>query len=82
MKQHCLTLINYLKPMKKLSKIVIVLFGAFLFQCCTEPAQLRTDIQSLFSVVCHLAATMFGVASSLRQAKNKAPLCVMREHYF
>ena len=24
--------------MKKLSKIIIVLFGAFLFQCCTEPA--------------------------------------------
>ena len=35
-----------------------------------------------FSVVCHLAATMFGVASSLRQAKNKAVICVMREHYF
>ncbi len=24
--------------MKKLSKIIIVLFGTFLFQCCTEPA--------------------------------------------
>ena len=29
-----------------------------------------------------LTVTMFGVASSLRQAKSKAPLCVMREHYF
>ena len=38
--------------------------------------------EPLFSVVCHLAVTMFGVASSLRQAKNKAALCVMREHYF
>lgn len=38
MKPPCLTLINYLKHMKKLSKIIIVLFGAFLFQCCTEPA--------------------------------------------
>ena len=35
-----------------------------------------------FSVVCHLAATMLGVVSLLRQAKNKAVLCVMREHYF
>ena len=35
-----------------------------------------------FSVVCLLAVTMFGVASLLRQAKNKAVLCVMREHYF
>ena len=36
----------------------------------------------LFIVVCLLVVTMFGVASLLRQAKNKAVLCVMREHYF
>ena len=37
MKQHCLTLINYLKPMKKLSRYLVIALILIFFQCCTEP---------------------------------------------
>ena len=37
MKQHCLTLINYLKPMKKLSKYLLVVLIFAVYQSCIEP---------------------------------------------